>query len=152
MRAPDFWQSRGAAARLLAPLGRLYGASVAWKARRARPFDPRVPVICVGNLTAGGSGKTPVAIAIAHALMARGHKPFFLTRGYGGSEKGPALAARVHSAARMGDEALLLTRTAPTIVSRARAAGADAAHGAATVSGAVERTVAALKTLLDART
>jgi tetraacyldisaccharide 4'-kinase len=111
-------------ARLLAPLGRLYGASVAWKAQHARPFDPGVPVICVGNLTAGGSGKTPVAIAIARALMARGHRPFFLTRGYGGREKGPALAARVHSAAQMGDEALLLTRTAPTVVARNRAAGA----------------------------
>lgn len=124
MRAPEFWKTRGPAARLLAPLGRLYGASVAFKARRARPFDPGVPVICVGNLTAGGSGKTPIAIAIAHALMARGRRPFFLTRGYGGSEKGPAMAARVHSAARMGDEALLLTRTAPTVVSRDRAAGA----------------------------
>jgi tetraacyldisaccharide 4'-kinase len=111
-------------ARLLAPLGALYGASVAFKARTARPFDPGVPVICVGNLTAGGSGKTPIAIAIAKALMARGQRPFFLTRGYGGSEKGPALAARVHSAAQMGDEALLLTRTAPTVVSRDRAAGA----------------------------
>ncbi len=124
MHAPDFWRSRGPLARLLAPLGGLYGASVAWKARTARPFDPGVPVICIGNLTAGGTGKTPVAIAIARALMARGKRPFFLTRGYGGREKGPALAARVHSAARMGDEALLLTRTAPTVVSRDRAAGA----------------------------
>ncbi len=127
MHTPDFWRRRGAAARLLAPLGALYGASVAWKARTARPFDPGVPVICVGNLTAGGSGKTPVAIAVAKTLMARGHRPFFLTRGYGGSEKGPALAARVHDAARMGDEALLLTRTAPTVVSRDRAAGAKLA-------------------------
>lgn len=124
MRAPDFWRSRGLLPTLLAPLGALYGASVAWKAMTARPFDPGVPVICVGNLTAGGSGKTPIAIAIARRLMARGHKPFFLTRGYGGKEKGPALAARVHSAAQMGDEALLLARTAPTVVSRDRAAGA----------------------------
>ncbi|MEI7790077.1 MAG: tetraacyldisaccharide 4'-kinase [Alphaproteobacteria bacterium] len=124
MRAPDFWQRPSMAAALLAPLGWLYGASVAFKARTARPFDPGMPVICVGNLTAGGSGKTPIAIAIAEMLRARGHKPYFLTRGYGGSEHGPALASRGHSAAVMGDEALLLARTAPTIVARDRAAGA----------------------------
>jgi tetraacyldisaccharide 4'-kinase len=124
MRAPDFWRQRNWAAILLAPLGALYGLSVALKARFIRPFDPGLPVICVGNLTAGGSGKTPVAIAIADRLRSRGHKPFFLTRGYGGSERGPAMALRAHSAAQMGDEALLLARAAPTIVARDRAAGA----------------------------
>jgi tetraacyldisaccharide 4'-kinase len=124
MRAPDFWKSRGVLARLLSPLGALYGASVAWKAKSAQPFDPGIPVICVGNLTAGGSGKTPIAITIADALRQRGHKPFFLTRGYGGSEKGPVLASRAHSAAVMGDEALLLARSAQTVVARDRAAGA----------------------------
>jgi len=124
MRAPDFWQRSGTLPTLLSPLGVLYGMSVAFKAARAKPFDPGLPVICVGNLTAGGSGKTPVAIAVAGMLLARGHRPYFLTRGYGGSEHGPALATRGHSAAVMGDEALLLARTAPTIVARDRAAGA----------------------------
>jgi tetraacyldisaccharide 4'-kinase len=124
MRAPDFWKSRGMLARLLSPLGRLYGASVAWKAKSARPFDSGIPVICIGNLTAGGSGKTPVAIAVADILRQRGQKPFFLTRGYGGSEKGPALASRAHSAVVMGDEALLLARSAQTVVARDRASGA----------------------------
>jgi len=124
MRAPDFWRHRGLPAALLAPLGALYGVSVALKAKLAKPFDPGLPVICVGNLTAGGSGKTPAAIAIADRLRAKGHKPFFLTRGYGGSEQGPAMATRAHSAAQMGDEALLLARAAPTIVARDRAAGA----------------------------
>ncbi|HEY2011288.1 MAG TPA: tetraacyldisaccharide 4'-kinase [Rhizomicrobium sp.] len=128
MRAPDFWQKGGAAAALLAPLGALYGLSVAIKAAGAKPFDSGVPVICVGNLTAGGSGKTPIAIAIAEMLRARGHKPCFLTRGYGGSERGPALASRGHAASVMGDEALLLARTAPTIVSRDRIAGAKLAR------------------------
>jgi tetraacyldisaccharide 4'-kinase len=124
MRAPDFWQKGGALPALLSPLGALYGASVALKAVTARPFDPGLPVICVGNLTAGGSGKTPVALAIADMLRARGHRPYFLTRGYGGSERGPALASRGHAASVMGDEALLLARTAPAIVARDRAAGA----------------------------
>ena len=128
MRAPDFWRRRNGAAILLAPLGVLYGLSVALKARFASPFDAGLPVICVGNLTAGGSGKTPIAIAIAERLRAEGHKPFFLTRGYGGSERGPAMATRAHSAAQMGDEALLLARAAPTIVARDRAAGARLAR------------------------
>jgi tetraacyldisaccharide 4'-kinase len=128
MHAPDFWQRRGLPAAALAPLGWLYGASVAFKARHAKAFDPGLPVICVGNLTAGGSGKTPIAIAIAELLRAKGHKPYFLTRGYGGSARGPALASRGHSAAVMGDEALLLARTAPTIVARDRAAGARLAQ------------------------
>lgn len=124
MRAPDFWRHPGLPARALAPLGALYGWSVALKAKFAKPFDPGLPVICVGNLTAGGSGKTPIAIAIAERLRAKGHKPFFLTRGYGGSEQGPAMATRAHGAAQMGDEALLLARAAPTVVARDRAAGA----------------------------
>jgi tetraacyldisaccharide 4'-kinase len=124
MRAPDFWQRRGLLPALLAPLGALYGTSVAFKARHAKPFDAGIPVLCVGNLTAGGSGKTPIAIAIAEALRAKGHKPYFLTRGYGGSERGPAQVSRAHSAAQMGDEALLLARAAPTVVARDRAAGA----------------------------
>jgi tetraacyldisaccharide 4'-kinase len=128
MRAPDFWRRRTPLARLLAPLGTLYGASVAFKARHARPLEPGIPVVCVGNLTAGGSGKTPVAIAVAEMLRAQGHRPYFLTRGYGGSEPGPALASRGHSADVMGDEALLLARTAPTIVARDRAAGAKLAR------------------------
>jgi tetraacyldisaccharide 4'-kinase len=97
---------------------------VAFKARHSTPLDPGIPVICVGTLTAGGSGKTPVAIAIADMLRARGHRPYFLTRGYGGSEHGPALASRGHAADVMGDEALLLARSAPTLVARDRAAGA----------------------------
>ena len=123
MRAPNFWQHRGAIARLLAPLGTLYGMSVAWKASYASPYHATMPVLCVGNLTAGGSGKTPVAIAIAQMLQARESKVVFLTRGYGGKEHGPARVNPHHDARLMGDEALLLARTAPTLVSRDRALG-----------------------------
>lgn len=122
MRAPDFWRRRGLIARFLAPLGVFYGLIVKLKTRRG--WDAGVPVICVGNLTAGGSGKTPIAIAIAELVRSLGKKPFFLTRGYGGSEHGPVLALRGHDAGLMGDEALLLARHAQTVVSRDRAAGA----------------------------
>ena len=122
MRAPDFWRRDGAPAHLLAPLGFFYGASVAWKRRRAQPLRVAAKVICVGNLTAGGSGKTPVAIAIAELL--KGQRVFFLTRGYGGRLAGPHRVEVGDSAADVGDEALLLARAAPTIVARDRALSA----------------------------
>lgn len=120
---------------MLAPLGMVYGASVAWKMRHARPYRSRARVVCVGNLTAGGSGKTPVALAIGARLQARGRRVFFLTRGYGGSESGPAQVQASDDAARMGDEALLLAQCAPTIVARDRAKGAAfaVARGADTI-------------------
>ncbi len=124
MRAPSYWNRRGAVAVLLTPLGKLYGASVAFKAAHASPYRAPMPVICVGNLTAGGSGKTPVAIAIGEMLKAQGHKPVFLTRGYGGKTAAPVLVKPHHGARIVGDEALLLARTAPTIVARDRAVGA----------------------------
>ncbi|HEX4118702.1 MAG TPA: tetraacyldisaccharide 4'-kinase [Rhizomicrobium sp.] len=128
MRAPEFWNRGGVAAALLAPLGALYGLSVAWKARHAKPYRARAKVICVGNLTAGGSGKTPVALAIAALLQAQGRKVFFLTRGYGGSETGPVEVKQGDRAERVGDEALLLSQMAPTIVAGDRALGAALAN------------------------
>lgn len=125
MRAPDFWKSRGLLALVLSPLGMLYGLSVAWKAATARPFTCAVPVICVGNLTAGGSGKTPIAMAVAAALKARGAGDvFFMTRGYGGKAEGPLLVSPRMPVAMVGDEALLLARHAPTMMAKNRAAGA----------------------------
>jgi tetraacyldisaccharide 4'-kinase len=136
MRAPEFWNRNDPLSRLavalLAPVGSLYGATVEWNSRNAVPWRAPVPVICAGNLTAGGTGKTPVAIAVADALRARGRRPFFLTRGYGGRARGPLPVAPEHSAAEVGDEALLLAATAPTIVSGNRQDGAHLAveHGA----------------------
>jgi tetraacyldisaccharide 4'-kinase len=88
-----------------------------------------VPVICVGNLTVGGAGKTPVAIAIAKLLRGKGLSPVFLLRGYGG-KTGAALVveAESHDASLVGDEALLLARVAPTVVSPDRAWGARIAE------------------------
>lgn len=128
MRPPDFWARSDAAARLtsaiLAPLGRIYGASVAYRAKHARPFRSRAKVICVGNLTAGGTGKTPIALEIARLLLARGNRVVFLTRGYGGRVPGPRFVAAGDSCSDVGDEPLLLAAVAPVIVARDRAAGA----------------------------
>ena len=113
----------------LAPASWAYRASVAYKAEHVRPYRSRAKVICVGNLTAGGTGKTPVAIAVAQALVACGGSPYFLTRGYGGANRAARLAtAQANDAAEVGDEALLLARTAPVIVSADRAEGARLAE------------------------
>ncbi|MBV9990976.1 MAG: tetraacyldisaccharide 4'-kinase [Alphaproteobacteria bacterium] len=128
MRAPEFWARDDWRARLLAPLGLLYGASVEWKRRDARPYRAGAAVICVGNLTVGGTGKTPVAIAIARTLKERGRRPVFLSRGYGGRLGGPIEVHAGNSAADVGDEPLLLAQTAPVVVARDRAQGARLAE------------------------
>ena len=122
MRAPKFWSSDNGLARLLTPFGLVYGAVTAGRIARAKPVRVGVPVICVGNLTAGGTGKTPVAESIAQRLAAQGRKPALLLRGYGG--RGHAVPVRVdpsaHNVADVGDEALLHARAFPTFVSPAR--------------------------------
>ncbi|MFI4995620.1 MAG: tetraacyldisaccharide 4'-kinase, partial [Hyphomicrobiales bacterium] len=128
MRAPDFWWRRpGLKARLLQPLGALYGALTARRMAR-RGVCSALPVLCVGNFVAGGAGKTPFAIEISRRLASLGEKPAFLTRGYGGSLKGPLLVGAEHMAGEVGDEALLLARHAPTILARSRVAGAKLAE------------------------
>ena len=130
MRAPDFWApgQGGAAAALLAPLGSLYALGTRLRLAMGRPWQAPVPVICIGNLVAGGTGKTPVAIALARRLMAQGLTPHLLSRGHGGRESGPLRVdiAR-HRAVDVGDEPMLLAAAAPTWIARDRAAGARAA-------------------------
>ncbi len=131
MLAPEFWAHDALPARLLGPLGEAYGVIGRLRRRLARPARAAVPVICVGNLVVGGAGKTPVALALAARLIARGWRPHLLTRGYGGRMAGPVRVdpAR-HDAAAVGDEALLLADTAPTWCARDRARGAQAAVAA----------------------
>jgi tetraacyldisaccharide 4'-kinase len=125
LEAPEFWwHRRHIAGWALAPLGLVYGALTG--ARMGRTGQTaELPVICVGNFVLGGAGKTPVAMAVAAACRRIGRKPAFLTRGYGGSERGPLLVQEKNQTARqVGDEALLLARVAPTVVSADRMAGA----------------------------
>jgi tetraacyldisaccharide 4'-kinase len=129
MREPSFWwRSAGTEARALAPVAAAYGAVAALRmARRGRPAG--IPVICVGNFTVGGAGKTPTVLAVGRILMNAGKRVVFLSRGYGGSLTGPVRVDSVgHTAAEVGDEPLLLARLAPTIVSADRIAGADMAR------------------------
>jgi tetraacyldisaccharide 4'-kinase len=127
MREPAFWWKPGRGF-LLTPLALVYG-TVAWLRLRSKGRGAGVPVICLGNLTVGGGGKTPTALAVARILLAAHTRPFFLSRGYGGRLGGPLLVnPSNHSAADVGDEPLLLARLAPTIVARDRLAGAEAAR------------------------
>jgi tetraacyldisaccharide 4'-kinase len=125
MRAPAFWwRPPGVASALLAPLSALYGAVAGARLKR-HGSRADIPVICVGDPTLGGAGKTPAAIALTKLLAAAGERPCLITRGYGGRERGPLLVdPAVHGANAVGDEALLLARAAPTVVAAGRVAGA----------------------------
>ncbi len=127
LREPAFWWRAGSGG-WLTPFAVLYGAVAAVR-MQAHGSRADVPVICLGNLTVGGAGKTPAALAVAHLLHAVHERPFFLSRGYGGRLAGPVrVNPAFHRAADVGDEPLLLTRLAPTIVARDRVAGAKFAQ------------------------
>jgi tetraacyldisaccharide 4'-kinase len=131
---PHFWQvedGREAAPltrALLTPLGWLYAAVTAAKIARATPVDPGAPVVCVGNLTVGGAGKTPIVRAVRERFAAAGVPAAVLSRGHGGRLKGPVrVDPSIHGAGDVGDEPLLHAGDGPAYIARDRAAGARAA-------------------------
>ena len=141
MRAPDFWSEPsgalgGLVAGLLAPVGAAVDAAGRFRRAVVRPYRADIPVICVGNLVVGGSGKTPVALSLAARFAARGIDPAIVMRGYGGRLTGPLrVDPRMHDVGAVGDEALLTAERWPCWVARDRAAGVQeaAAGGAAAV-------------------
>jgi tetraacyldisaccharide 4'-kinase len=111
----------------LQPLGSVYGWAVRARYYRGQAHRARLPVICVGNFTAGGTGKTPLTLYLCEKLKAAGHEPVALTRGYGGRLPGPYwVNPRSDRAGDVGDEALLLARLVPTLVARNRRRGSQA--------------------------
>lgn len=135
MRAPTYWNKPpskpGWQARLLAPIGALYAAATAKRVARPAQFTADVPVLCIGNINAGGTGKTPTTIALLQHLQSKGVTAHVVTRGFGGSLEGPVqVDERLHKAQETGDEPLLLAAFAPTWVAKDRAAGAKAAQAA----------------------
>jgi tetraacyldisaccharide 4'-kinase len=125
---PSWWYATDGSGqltkRLLEPAAWLYARMAQRRFAKIESYRARVPVICVGNFTAGGTGKTPLAQLIAAHLTAAGRRPVVLSRGYGGANKGPELVRPTqHRAAEVGDEPLLLAQTVPVVIARDRAAG-----------------------------
>ncbi len=131
MREPAFWESDGLTARALQPLAGVWTAATRLHRTAMRPWRAPVPVLCVGNVTVGGGGKTPAARALTDRLSSRGWQPHILSRGFGGSHAGPVTVdPGRHTSRDVGDEPLLLARHAPVWVARNRARAAAAAVGA----------------------
>ena len=129
MRPPEFWRhGEGPGPVLLRPLSSIWQVVSNIKMAMAKPAKVSIPVICVGNLNVGGTGKTPVALAIAARLRQSKIDVHFLIRGYGGRLKGPLrVDPSRHGARDVGDEALLLAAAGPTWIGADRAASARAA-------------------------
>ena len=125
MKTPEFWSRRGPVAMALTPLNLMWLCRNAAAPVAGRPYEADIPVICIGNLTAGGSGKTPIVGWLHDRLAARGWKPAILSRGYGGTERGPVwVNGDQHDAAACGDEPLMLSEGREVMVAHDRAAGA----------------------------
>ncbi|MDE3016106.1 MAG: tetraacyldisaccharide 4'-kinase [Pseudomonadota bacterium] len=136
MKTPTFWQSNTPVSSALLPLSWLYGAGAKAHQKSAHPVKLSVPVICIGNLTAGGAGKTPVALYVGNMLKGKNIRAFFLSRGYGGKLSGPVLVdPQNHTARDVGDESMLLAGLLPTVVAKDRKKGAEfaIAQGAAAI-------------------
>ena len=131
MAAPRFWyQPKGLFSTVLAPLGWLYAMGTARRLRGAS-YRASVPVICIGNINVGGTGKTPTTIALAQKLISMGIEPHVVSRGYGGRHQGPVrVVERTHTAHDVGDEPLLIAAFTPTWIAKDRAAGVKAAEAA----------------------
>ena len=128
INSPKFWYRNDWLSKVLALI--IYPLSIIWiiisfiKKKVSKTYRSRLKIICVGNLNIGGTGKTPFAIYTYKILKELGFNPVFLTRGYGGKEKGPIKVESTHQYKDVGDEALLLNNIGPTIVSRDRSLGA----------------------------
>lgn len=131
LKAPKWWFQKGhPLSYALAPVGFVYGLATRVRFAVTKSYRSTLPVVCIGNYTMGGGGKTPLAIEIATLLRDNGHKPVFLTRGYGGRIKGPHLVDPSSDCALdVGDEPLLLAQVSPVVVCADRALGARYIEG-----------------------
>ena len=131
MQAPDFWYNQQITlpSVFLRPFSWIYGLVGGIRQDSTKPWRAPIPIICVGNLVAGGQGKTPTAISIGKILNAKKKSIHFLSRGYGGSHRGPLLVdLKTHTANDVGDEPLLLSKISPTWICADRKAGIKSAY------------------------
>lgn len=131
MKAPRFWwRDPGLRSTMLAPAGTVYARLAAMRTEAPPDYVSPLPVICIGNVTIGGSGKTPTVLAMVKRLHEMGHRPHVLSRGFGGmkSSRPVKVDPRHHTAQTVGDEPLLLATAAPTWVGADRVASAKAAE------------------------
>ncbi len=138
IREPWFWRDESLAAKAIAaalsPLGFCYDRASKLRRRMSAPRRAPAAIVCIGNVTVGGVGKTPFAIMLAQMLQQAGYKVHFLSRGHGGSLTDPTqVDPRKHTPADVGDEPLLLASHAPTWISRNKRAGATAASASADI-------------------
>ncbi len=111
MREPEFWHKpAGLKAVALSPLGALYYGLGRLKRAMTRTQKMACPILCVGNATIGGAGKTPITDLLAGILAQSGYHPAILSRGYGGVLKGPLQVTGEHTAQEVGDEPCLLAQ------------------------------------------
>ena len=128
INTPKFWYKKDLISKFKTLL--LLPFSIVWillsliKKNFAKRYKSHLKVICIGNLSIGGTGKTPFSIQTYKILEILGYKPVFLTRGYRGLTKGPILVNKSHNHRDVGDEALLLSKVGTTIVSSNRCIGA----------------------------
>ncbi len=126
MKTPNFWTTRGPIGVMLLPAACIWAAATKIRNLLAHEVRAALPVICIGNFSAGGTGKTPVSARLYDQLIARGHNPAILTRGYGGTFRQPLWVDHcLHSAKETGDEALMLAESRDVLIARDRIAGAD---------------------------
>ncbi len=130
-KPPTWWYGQNVAQRLVAgglhPVSALYSMGAKWDYKRRDSYVSKLPVLCIGNFTAGGAGKTPLAVTIIHMLQEMGEKPVILTRGYGGKVSGPyQVDLENDDAGKVGDEPLMLAFHTAVVISANRAVGAQA--------------------------
>ena len=125
IKTPDFWTSRGPVSVILLPAACLWAVLTAIRNLLAHETRAALPIICVGNISVGGTGKTPISALLYDQLIARGHKPAILIRGYGGTARQPLWVDHsLHHASEVGDEALMLSESRNVLVARDRINGA----------------------------
>jgi len=118
---PKFWKKRSALSLALMPLSVLYSIASFLRPFLTSRYRASATIICVGNVTVGGAGKTPIVLAITELLSIKGMKVAIASRGYKGDIKQPTLVDKnKHTVNSVGDEPLMLTRIAPTYIAAKR--------------------------------